>query len=68
MTAIGSTGVAESDAYGCPKGTEDTITLLVQWENVDSRTKGIATYTSSWIAPNNGEVHSQQKFFYQGII
>lgn len=30
VTAMGSTGVAESEAFKCPKGTEDTITVMCQ--------------------------------------
>lgn len=66
ITAMGSTGVANSEPYNCAAETEDTITLLVEWENVESKNKGVAVYTSSWVSPNNGEVHSQQKFYYQG--
>jgi len=63
VTANASTGVAEKivSADSC----EDTITLLVQWENRESGSLGTAVYTSSWIAPP-GEVHSQQRFFYMG--
>ncbi len=45
--------------------TEDTITLMVDWENLASRTKATAIYTASWIAPKS-DVHSQQRFFYMG--
>ena len=45
--------------------TEDTITLLVDWQNVASRHLGTAIYTASWIAPRS-DVHSQQRFFYMG--
>jgi D-galacturonate reductase len=52
---------------------EDTITLTVQWENVEKTASGevkatglgTAVYTSSWIAPKS-DVHSQQRFFYMG--
>ena len=44
--------------------TEDTICLTTQWQNNDG-SLGIATYTSSWIAPP-ADVHSQQRFFYMG--
>jgi len=62
VTANASNGVATEmvDAESC----EDTITLLVQWEN-KSGSIGTAVYTSSWIAPK-AEVHSQQRFFYMG--
>ncbi len=63
VTANASTGVASEivDADQC----EDTITLLVQWENKQGGSLGTAVYTSSWIAPK-AEVHSQQRFFYMG--
>eukprot|EP00123_Amoebidium_parasiticum_P006387 comp17343_c0_seq1/m.16584 comp17343_c0_seq1/g.16584 ORF comp17343_c0_seq1/g.16584 comp17343_c0_seq1/m.16584 type:complete len:446 (-) comp17343_c0_seq1:295-1632(-) len=66
VVAMGSTGVAQSDTYGCPQGTEDTITLLVQWENLQTKTLGHAIYTSSWSASAKAEVHSQQRFHYMG--
>lgn len=66
VSALGATGVAQGPKYGCPEGTEDTITLLVEWKNIASGNKGIAIYTSGWAAPENSEVHSQQKFTYLG--
>ncbi len=45
--------------------TEDTITLTVTWENVDSGNRAMAVYASSWIA-SRSDVHSQQRFFYLG--
>lgn len=57
----GSAGVAT----GREIETEDTITLSVVWENVESGNRGTAVYTSSWIAPK-ADVHSQQRFFYMG--
>ncbi|TPX33244.1 hypothetical protein SmJEL517_g03848 [Synchytrium microbalum] len=65
VTASASTGVATSQPYDCVPGTEDTITLMVQWKNDTSGNLGTAIYTSSWIAPK-AEVHSQQRFFYMG--
>jgi len=61
VTATGSTGVAH--AKDIP--TEDSITLTVQWQNIDDKTLGCAVYTSSWVAPKS-DVHSQQRFFYMG--
>ncbi|CAK9071827.1 scyllo-inositol 2-dehydrogenase (NAD(+)) [Durusdinium trenchii] len=63
VTAVAATGVASAmvDAESC----EDTITLMVQWENKADGSRGCAVYTSSWIAPN-AEVHSQQRFFFMG--
>lgn len=61
VSAIASTGVASSQGIE----TEDTITLCVEWENVESQSRASALYTSSWIAPKS-DVHSQQRFFYMG--
>jgi D-galacturonate reductase len=62
VTALAATGVAKTD-FGID--TEDTITLTVQWENIESGNLGIAIHTASWIAPKS-DVHSQQRFFYMG--
>jgi D-galacturonate reductase len=61
VVAMGSTGVAKSKGIE----TEDTITLMVQWENMEDGSLGSALYTSSWVAPKS-DVHSQQRFFYMG--
>jgi len=63
VTASAATGVAKQviDASSC----EDTITLMVQWEDKETSSLGTGIYTSSWIAPK-AEVHSQQRFFYMG--
>jgi D-galacturonate reductase len=57
VTAVASTGVAKSKGID----TEDSITLTVQWENIEDKTLGCAVYTSSWAAPKS-DVHSQQRF------
>jgi len=44
---------------------EDTITVCAEWENIESKNKGIANYTSSWATPKT-DVHSEQRFFYMG--
>lgn len=31
--AVGSTGVATCEEFGCPEGTEDTITIVCEWKN-----------------------------------
>jgi hypothetical protein len=57
VTASGSTGTATD--LGCVSGTEDTISLLVDWESGDDPSKrGMAVYTASWTAPNGGEFAS----------
>jgi D-galacturonate reductase len=48
VVGMASTGVAkEQFQIDC----EDTITLTVQWENLDGSGLGTAVYTSSWVAP-----------------
>ncbi len=59
VRASAATGVAHS--MDIP--TEDTITLTVDWENIESGNRATAIYTSSWIAPR-ADVHSQQRFFF----
>ncbi|KAF8821882.1 hypothetical protein IE077_001413 [Cardiosporidium cionae] len=54
-------GVA-TNSCGCASSTEDTITVSCQWKNLATDSRGVAVYTASWIAPNNAEVHSQQRF------
>ena len=61
VTGTSSSGVAHSKGMK----TEDSITLTVQWENINDKTLGCAVYTSSWVAPKS-DVHSQQRFFYMG--
>ncbi|KAF3179897.1 hypothetical protein TWF788_006898 [Orbilia oligospora] len=65
VTASGSRGCATD--LGCVPGTEDTITLMVDWVKKDDPTK-VATgvYTSSWTAPQKAGVHSNQYFHYLG--
>ena len=63
VTASAGSGIAES--LGCVKGTEDTITLLVDWAKPDDATKrAIGVYTASWTAPQRAGVHSNQYFHY----
>ncbi len=62
VTALAATGVANTELE---IDTKDTITLMVQWENIPSGNLGIAIHTASWIAPKS-DVHSQQRFFYMG--
>jgi len=58
VVGMGATGVAEKQLG---RACEDTISLSVQWQNLPSRSVGVALYTSSWIAAP-GDVHSQQRF------
>jgi D-galacturonate reductase len=61
VTALASCGVARGQGIDA----EDTITLGVQWENIESGSLASAFYTASWIAPKS-DVHSQQRFYYLG--
>lgn len=61
VTACSSGGVAIKKGLN----TEDTISLLTQWENIQSGSAATAIYTASWIAPKS-DVHSQQRFHYMG--
>lgn len=70
VTASGSSGIAES--LGCQPGTEDTITLVVDWEVLDTQGKpqtgkrATAVFTASWTAPEGAGVHSEQGFHFVG--
>jgi hypothetical protein len=46
--SLAATGVAER-VLG--RACEDSITLAVEWVNLPSRARGVATYTASWAAP-----------------
>lgn len=58
--ASAAKGVAQAQGID----TEDTINLLVTWQN-ENGSEATASYTASWIAPKS-DVHSQQAFFYMG--
>jgi len=65
--ASAATGIATSEPYNCVPETEDTITLLVDWQSVTSpKHKGTAVYTASWTAPLRSGVHSAQHWYYLG--
>lgn len=59
VRASAATGLAHSIDIA----TEDTITLMVDWENFQSLHRATAVYTASWIAPKS-DVHTQQRFFF----
>lgn len=63
VSAHSSNGVATKRLEGAE--TEDTITIVVDWHNVEDGSIGHGVYTSSWIAPK-ADVHSQQRWFYMG--
>jgi D-galacturonate reductase len=65
VVASASAGIATSDPYNCVPQTEDTITLLVDWQSLQSpKHKGTGVYTASWAAPLKAGVHSAQYFYY----
>ena len=61
VTASASQGIAKS--VGCVEGTEDTITLMVDWSRGTSE-RATGVYTASWTAPQRAGVHSNQYFHY----
>ena len=66
VTASGSKGTAEKS--GCVEGTEDTISLLVEWEKrLEPTAKATGVYTASWTAPQRAGVHSNQYFHCEQI-
>ncbi|KAL8383061.1 hypothetical protein RB595_006696 [Gaeumannomyces hyphopodioides] len=62
VSASASKGVATS--MGCHESTEDTISLLVHWENAATGKHATGVYTASWTAPQRAGVHSNQYFHY----
>ncbi|TKA31066.1 hypothetical protein B0A50_02034 [Salinomyces thailandicus] len=63
VMASASKGIATD--LGCVPETEDTITLLVDWEKKDgSGRRATGVYTASWTAPQKAGVHSNQYFHY----
>ncbi|KAA1468668.1 NAD(P)-binding protein [Dentipellis sp. KUC8613] len=67
VVASAATGIATGEPYNCVPETEDTITLLVDWQSIKSpRHKGTAVYTASWTAPLKAGVHSAQHWYYMG--
>jgi len=67
VVASAATGIATSEPYNCVPQTEDTITLLVDWQSIASpKHKGTAVYTASWTAPLKAGIHSAQHWYYLG--
>ena len=65
VVASAATGIAAGEPYNCVPKTEDTITLLVDWQSLTSPGhRGTAVYTASWAAPQSSGVHSAQHFYY----
>lgn len=64
---MGSASTGTATDLGCVPETEDTITLLVDWEKKDgSGRRATGVYTASWTAPQKAGVHSNQYFHYMG--
>lgn len=64
VTASAAKGIAEE--VGCVEGTEDTITLMVDWRKEKKVATGV--YTSSWTAPMKAGVHSNQYFHCKSFL
>lgn len=65
VVASAATGIATSEPYNCVPQTEDTITLLVDWQSLSSsKHRSTAVYTASWTAPMKSGVHSAQHWYY----
>ncbi|CBQ67574.1 conserved hypothetical protein [Sporisorium reilianum SRZ2] len=70
VTASASQGIATDK--GCVPGTEDTITLLVDFAPLDASgavregRKATAVFTASWAAPQGAGVHSEQHLHFVG--
>ncbi|KAL4243584.1 Gfo/Idh/MocA-like oxidoreductase N-terminal domain-containing protein [Abortiporus biennis] len=65
VVASAATGIATSEPYNCVPQTEDTITLLVDWQSLSSsKHRGTAVYTASWTAPLKAGIHSAQHWYY----
>lgn len=68
VTASAATGIATNTQFQCVKGTEDLITLLVDFAILDKDAKpqhaksATAVFTASWTAPQGAGVHSEQHF------
>ncbi|KAJ7169580.1 hypothetical protein C8R46DRAFT_1349611 [Mycena filopes] len=67
VVASAATGIATSEPYNCVPQTEDTITIMVDWQSLKSpKHRGTGVYTASWTAPLNAGVHSAQHWYYMG--
>jgi D-galacturonate reductase len=65
VCVISNSLVAIPEACAQVPGTEDTITLLVDWQSTSSsKHKGTAVYTASWTHPLRSGVHTAQHWYY----
>ena len=67
VRVMGSASMGVAEGLGCLVGTEDTITLLVDWVKKDAEgRRATGVYTASWTAPKGAGVHSNQYFHFVG--
>ncbi|KAI0639318.1 NAD-P-binding protein [Trametes polyzona] len=65
VVASAAAGIATSEPFNCVPQTEDTITLLVDWQSLTSPNhRGTAVYTASWTAPLKAGIHTAQHWYY----
>lgn len=65
VMASAATGIATSEPFNCVPQTEDTITLLVDWQSLkSSKHRSTAVYTASWTAPLKAGIHTAQHWYY----
>ncbi|KAG2023293.1 D-galacturonic acid reductase [Coprinopsis cinerea AmutBmut pab1-1] len=65
VVASAATGIATSEPYNCVPQTEDTITLMIDFQSIKSpKHKGTAISTASWTAPLKAGVHTAQHWYY----
>ncbi|KAK2461786.1 hypothetical protein APHAL10511_006249 [Amanita phalloides] len=65
VVASAASGIATSEPYNCVPETEDTITLMVDWQSLKStKHRGIGVYTASWTAPLKAGIHSAQHWYF----
>ena len=67
VVASAAAGIATSQAFQCVPNTEDTITLMIDFQSLKSPShKGTAISTASWTAPLKSGVHTSQHWYYMG--
>lgn len=66
VRVVGSASTGVATELGCVAETEDTITLVVDWEKRSGGRRATGVYTASWTAPQKAGVHSNQYFHYMG--
>ncbi|KAJ3526755.1 hypothetical protein NMY22_g10044 [Coprinellus aureogranulatus] len=67
VVASSAAGIATSEPYKCVPNTEDTITLMIDFQSLKSPNhRGTAISTASWTAPLKSGVHTSQHWYYMG--